>query len=470
MYNFNTESLRETECQYCHQKYPTNYLDLHEAVCPLRDSINRNSRDRMPIATAPNFRDISDNNNFPLEELRPEEHGIDRAKPINNKKKNNLLQSIKNHKQRAVIIVVIVVIIIVIITVSTTLGVVLGRKSTTNVINGTDTSSTDSSTTTTTKTSSTISATTTKTSIGPTCLLSTWNENGTTIAGSQDGIHGDTPGFLYKPRDLFIDNNDVYITDTLNRRIIKYTLNIAQEHTIISDITTRGIAFASEKQIIYFSNFISNMERIERVNKDGSGGSSTIVPSGVLSICYSLVVRLESTYICDTNNHRVILWFNVNSSYVNVAGGNGFGTDPNKLQTPEGIFVDDDGNIYVADTRNHRIQLWKQGASEGKTVGGSSLSLAGSGMKDLRNPTAVIVDKYGTMFIADTGNHRIVQWLKDDTQAKSILVGRNGLAGLSLNELNRPTNLKFDSEGNLVVVDSENNRIQKYLVDNSHCL
>ncbi|CAF0833474.1 unnamed protein product [Adineta steineri] len=304
----------------------------------------------------------------------------------------------------------------------------------------------------------------------PTCLLSTWNDNGTTIAGSEDGIHGGSLNLLYNPRDLVIDNNnDIYISDTLNRRLMRYTSNATEGYPIFNGFSIRGIALSPVEQAIYLSTFILNIERIERINKNGLGGSTVIVPLEVFSVCYSLVVRLEITYICDTNNHRVILWFNTNSSFDVVAGGNGWGTDSEHLQSPEGIFVDDDQNIYITDTRNHRIQLWKKGTSQGITVAGSSLSLAGPGLGELRSPTAVIVDSRGTMFIADAGNHRILQWFKDETQASSILVGSTGTLGLNPNQLNKPTSLKFDTEGNLLVVDSENNRVQKYLVDSSQC-
>ncbi|CAF1569385.1 unnamed protein product [Adineta steineri] len=333
-------------------------------------------------------------------------------------------------------------------------GVTVGRKS--NI--STDDGTTELSTTTTTKRPD------------PECLLSTWNDNGTTIAGSEDGIHGDSLNLLYKPRDLVIDNNnDIYISDTLNSRLIRYTSNAVEGYPILNRLSIRGIALSADEQAIYLSTFAFHIERIERINKNGSGVSTVIVPTEVFSVCYSLVVRLENTYICDTNNNRVILWFNSNSSFDVVAGGNGFGTDSEHLQAPEGIFVDDDLNIYVADTRNHRIQLWKKGTSKGITVAGNPLSLAGSGLGELSSPRAVIIDSRGTMFIADAGNHRILQWFKDETQARSILVGSTGTFGLNPNQLNNPTSLKFDTKGNLVVVDSDNNRVQKYLVDNSQC-
>src|SRR5688572_5952508 len=41
------------------------------------------------------------------------------------------------------------------------------------------------------------------------------------------------------------------------------------------------------------------------------------------------------------------------STWTVLAGGH---TDPGQFWSPQGVAVDEQGNVYVADTRNHRIQ------------------------------------------------------------------------------------------------------------------
>ena len=75
----------------------------------------------------------------------------------------------------------------------------------------------------------------------------------------------------------------------------------------------------------------------------------------------------------------------------------------------------------------------------------------GNALSQLSLPEAVIVDQLGTLYIADTCNHRIVRWRKGAT-AGEVLVGGNG-AGSRSDQLNWPTDLVFDRHCNLYVVD-----------------
>ena len=59
-----------------------------------------------------------------------------------------------------------------------------------------------------------------------------------------------------------------------------------------------------------------------------------------------------------------------------MAGGNGAGAATNQLRFPHGLFVSDDGSIYIADTSNHRVVKWEPGVSRGREVAG--IGIAGS--------------------------------------------------------------------------------------------
>ncbi|CAF3896363.1 unnamed protein product [Rotaria magnacalcarata] len=55
-------------------------------------------------------------------------------------------------------------------------------------------------------------------------------------------------------------------------------------------------------------------------------------------------------------------------------GGNGQGHGINQLDSPYGLYVDDDDDqtVYVADSSNHRIVKWKKGATNGQVVVGGN--------------------------------------------------------------------------------------------------
>lgn len=75
------------------------------------------------------------------------------------------------------------------------------------------------------------------------------------------------------------------------------------------------------------------------------------------------------------------------------------GAEGGTLKDPQDIFIDGEDNIYIADSGNNRIvkldknlQFVAAYTDEGR----------------LNNPQGVFVDDYGHLFIADTGNQRIV--------------------------------------------------------------
>jgi sugar lactone lactonase YvrE len=94
-----------------------------------------------------------------------------------------------------------------------------------------------------------------------------------------------------------------------------------------------------------------------------------------------------------------------------------WGTASNYFGNPEGVCVDALGNIYVADTDNHRVCIW---SSVGVSVG-----WFGGGMTGLQTgdaPSSSTTDFRGfnwpmgvwfagtTLYVADSGNHRICKW------------------------------------------------------------
>jgi sugar lactone lactonase YvrE len=81
----------------------------------------------------------------------------------------------------------------------------------------------------------------------------------------------------------------------------------------------------------------------------------------------------------------------------------------------------------------------------------------------LSRPQGVIVDQLGQIYVADDDNHRVMRWCKGAKEG-TIVVGGNG-KGEQSNQFSGPTGLSFDRQGNLYVADWGNNRIQKFEID-----
>jgi len=90
-----------------------------------------------------------------------------------------------------------------------------------------------------------------------------------------------------------------------------------------------------------------------------------------------------------------------------VAGGNGQGNQLNQVDHPGSICIDDDQTLYIADYGNHRIVEWTSNTTNGRIVAGQNG--LGKQIHQLNGPTDVILDKENNyLIIADYGNRRVM--------------------------------------------------------------
>jgi secreted PhoX family phosphatase len=104
---------------------------------------------------------------------------------------------------------------------------------------------------------------------------------------------------------------------------------------------------------------------------------------------------------------------------------------------------------------------WMEDAKEGIVVAGGQG--VGNGLTQLNNPRGMIVDRLGTVYVADHSNSRVMRWPKGSIKG-SVVVGGNG-GGAQPNQFNSCRSLSFDRQGNLYVSDDGNHRIQKFNID-----
>lgn len=101
---------------------------------------------------------------------------------------------------------------------------------------------------------------------------------------------------------------------------------------------------------------------------------------------------------------------------------------------------------------------WMRGAKEGFVVAGGQGQ--GNSLKQLSHPYGLIVNEMGDIYVADSGNHRIMCWPLGSEEGR-VVVGGNG-SGQSSNQFYFPVGLSLDVDNNLYVVDGWNNRIQQF--------
>ncbi len=140
------------------------------------------------------------------------------------------------------------------------------------------------------------------------------------------------------------------------------------------------------------------------------------------------------------------------------------------LQNPQGVWTDG-SRVVVADTGNHRVLIWNSfptsdGQSASLWLGQSSAasSVAGNGTTGMSSPSRVYSD--GTsLFVSDSGNHRVLFWKKFPTQnaqPADAVLGQADFSGttsgVTFERFNNPRGLTV-SDQKLFVADSANDRV-----------
>lgn len=127
------------------------------------------------------------------------------------------------------------------------------------------------------------------------------------------------------------------------------------------------------------------------------------------------------------------------------------------LNNPKGIATATDGSIYIADTGNHRIvHLSNDGAVLGQW--GSE----GVEPGQFNQPWDIAVDQTGNVYVADTWNYRVQKFTGSGTFITTW--GFNGLAE-SPEAFYGPRGIAIDGQGNVLLTDTGNKRVVVFSPD-----
>lgn len=142
--------------------------------------------------------------------------------------------------------------------------------------------------------------------------------------------------------------------------------------------------------------------------------------------------------------------------------------EASQIRAPAGLAFSPDGSLYIADAGNNRVVRMEPDGALDVVAGTGLLGFAGDGAPAssarLRRPMAVAIGRDGTLFIADTLNHRVRQVLSDGSISTiwgTGSAGDSGEGGPPLDaQLNRPLSLAVLDDGSLYVADAGNSRVQ----------
>ena len=138
-----------------------------------------------------------------------------------------------------------------------------------------------------------------------------------------------------------------------------------------------------------------------------------------------------------------------------------------RLNLPYDVAVDSSGNLYITDRNNHRIRKVDSTGTITTIAGTGKDGFSGDGgpatQAQLNFPTGVAVDGEGNLYIADAPNDRIRK--VDSTGTITTIAGGGGFGedGGPATQvlLNLPYGVAVDGTGNLYIADTNSDRIRK---------
>ncbi len=276
-----------------------------------------------------------------------------------------------------------------------------------------------------------------------------------------------------EPFGIAVKDDLVFVSDGENGKIWKVAKNGNTEVLTDKLDTPSQIVFDKNGDLIVAD---AGSHTIKKVLKDGKieiiagvenkkGFADGDGKMALFNAPVGVTVFEDKIYVADTYNDKIRLIENGKVS--TIAGGEqGFADGVEaKFDTPTGLATWADGRILVADLENARIRVVEQN--------GKVWTLAGNGKSNLTDgllskaefvyPTALTVDKFGSIYIADGNAIRvigrrfipIVETISRDSQG---FLDADPLDS----KFNRPSGLGVDDEGNLFVADSDNQLIRVF--------
>jgi sugar lactone lactonase YvrE len=172
--------------------------------------------------------------------------------------------------------------------------------------------------------------------------------------------------------------------------------------------------------------------------------------------------------VTDLDNRRIRV-IDMKTGIVSAVAGNGEKGAPKDgaqaakapLVDPRAATMDSKGNIYLLERGGHALRVVDPAGRIKTLIAGPKDAKA---PRTLNGPKHLCIDREDNIMIADTDNHRIVKWLP--REEKLIVVAGTGVKGTDgiggppeKLQLNQPHGVYLDATGTLYICDSMNGRV-----------
>ncbi len=334
----------------------------------------------------------------------------------------------------------------------------------------------------------------------------------TTIAGKDtagyccDGESA-TNAKLNYPYSIWLDKFDnIFITDALNQRIRKIEkstgiittiagtgvggysgdngLSINAEIFLPSGIiidTIGNIYFADAGNMVVrkidgLTNIITTFAGNGTMGSSGDNGPAINAElNGPCGLCFD---KFGNIIIADEHNDKIrkvdvstgIITTIAGTGVMGYSGDSGLAIN-SELNRPLQVCIDSAGNVLISDTYNAVIRKIDISTGNITTIAGNGVAGYGgdngpAANAEFYSPVGLYIDQQQSIFIADDENGA-VRKIDGSTGIVTTVAGTGGIPGYSGDHGPAtsaeiiPTDIFFDSAGNMFIADADNNCIRK---------
>lgn len=218
------------------------------------------------------------------------------------------------------------------------------------------------------------------------------------------GVYGSGPGQFSVPQGIAVSAaGDVYVSDLDLNRVQRLTAGGQVLPWIAGTIAApQGVAWGPDRVLTVESGAARVLRLLADGTADGSFGSPGPLASDLGSAACVAVGQDGSIFVTDPDSARVHR-FTAAGEWAESWGGRG--TEPAAFQRPFGVAVDTAGCVYVSDIGSHEVKKFTPHGSLLTRWGGH-----GDTSVHFYYPCGIALDANGHVYVADTYNNRIMEF------------------------------------------------------------
>lgn len=267
------------------------------------------------------------------------------------------------------------------------------------------------------------------------------------------GTHGAGNGQFNQPSGIAIRGNLIIVADRGNARFQAFDLqgNYVRQAKIFNgkSVTPESAAFDDSGKLYLLDSAYGRLIKCQG-NFASPVSFVSAPPTGIsMSNPSGIFIRGGAIFVADSSNDRIVGW-NTSGVYLGNFGTHGSGD--NQFSQPMTVAMDSHGDFYVADSGNRAVKKI-EGMSHAFL---SKWTGAGSGHPFVW-PAGLCVDEADNVFVSDYSSEYVYKYAPDGT-----LLCVFGGEGSADGQFSTPWGMAMDAQHRLYVVDSDNDRIQRF--------